>query len=166
MRPLIPNSCDQVLGPRDLRFILHCIFKCDWQFVVTGNSVPWYQNSWGQYGAHLGTIRPRWAQCWPHELCYLGCWPGQTVERTAHTQQASCLYSSSTLSIPLTYCIAAVAITKVEIRVRRSLDRHIYLMWISRDILINQSVFTINSWIHVAFNDGVVKHTVVKHLII
>ena len=30
---------------------------------------PWWQGSWDQHGAHLGT---RWAPCWPHELCYLG----------------------------------------------------------------------------------------------
>ena len=28
--------------------------------------------SWGQNGAHLGPTGPRWAPCWPHELCYLG----------------------------------------------------------------------------------------------
>ena len=26
--------------------------------------------SWGQHGAHLGPVGPRWAPCWPHELCY------------------------------------------------------------------------------------------------
>ena len=26
----------------------------------------------GQYGAHLGPTGPRWAPCWPHELCYMG----------------------------------------------------------------------------------------------
>ena len=25
------------------------------------------------HGAHLGPTGPRWAQCWPHEPCYLGC---------------------------------------------------------------------------------------------
>ena len=25
--------------------------------------------SWGQHGAHLGPVGPRWAQCWSHELC-------------------------------------------------------------------------------------------------
>ena len=29
-------------------------------------------SSWGQHGAHLGPTGPRWAPCWPHELCYLG----------------------------------------------------------------------------------------------
>ena len=33
---------------------------------------PWWQGSWGQHGAHLGPTGPRWAPCWPHELCYLG----------------------------------------------------------------------------------------------
>ena len=32
----------------------------------------WMQGSWGQHGAHLGPTGPRWAPCWPHELCYLG----------------------------------------------------------------------------------------------
>ena len=32
----------------------------------------WWQGSWGQHGAHLGPTGPRWAPCWPHELCYLG----------------------------------------------------------------------------------------------
>ena len=28
------------------------------------------------HGAHLGPTGPRWAPCWPHELCYLGhCHP-------------------------------------------------------------------------------------------
>ena len=33
---------------------------------------PCQQSSWGQHGAHLGLTGPRWAPCWPHELCYLG----------------------------------------------------------------------------------------------
>ena len=26
----------------------------------------------GQHGVHLGPVGPRWAPCWPHELCYQG----------------------------------------------------------------------------------------------
>ena len=37
-------------------------------------SHPWEQGSWGQHGANLGPTGPRWAPCWPHELCYLGCY--------------------------------------------------------------------------------------------
>ena len=33
---------------------------------------PWQQGLWGQHGAHLGPTGPRWAPCWPHEICYLG----------------------------------------------------------------------------------------------
>ena len=29
------------------------------------------QCSWDQHGAHLGPTGPRWAQCWPHELCFV-----------------------------------------------------------------------------------------------
>ena len=35
------------------------------------------QGSWGQHGAHLGPTGPRWAPCWPHKLCYLGCFMRQ-----------------------------------------------------------------------------------------
>ena len=27
----------------------------------------------GPTWAHLGPVGPRWAPCWPHELCYQGC---------------------------------------------------------------------------------------------
>ena len=30
------------------------------------------QGSWGQHGAHLGPVGPRWAPCRPHEPCCLG----------------------------------------------------------------------------------------------
>ena len=29
-------------------------------------------NSWGQHGAHLGPVGPKWAPCWPHEPSYQG----------------------------------------------------------------------------------------------
>ena len=32
----------------------------------------WVLCSWGQLGAHLGPIGPRWTPCWPHEPCYQG----------------------------------------------------------------------------------------------
>ena len=28
--------------------------------------------AWGQHGAHLGPVGPRWTPCWPHEPCYQG----------------------------------------------------------------------------------------------
>ena len=31
------------------------------------------ESSWGQHGAHLGPVGPRWAPCWPHKPCYQGC---------------------------------------------------------------------------------------------
>ena len=31
-------------------------------------------NSVAQHGAQLGLTGPRWAPCWPHELCYLECY--------------------------------------------------------------------------------------------
>ena len=32
--------------------------------------VPRLQSLWGQHGAHLDPVGPRWAPCWPHEPCY------------------------------------------------------------------------------------------------
>ena len=32
----------------------------------------WFPDS-KVYGAHMGPTGPRWAPCWPHEPCYLGC---------------------------------------------------------------------------------------------
>ena len=31
-----------------------------------------HESSWGQHGAHLGPVGPRWAPHWPHEPCYQG----------------------------------------------------------------------------------------------
>ena len=45
---------------------------------------PRQQSSWGQHGAHLGPVSPRWAPCWPHEPCYQGCWHGKFFGITAH----------------------------------------------------------------------------------
>ena len=41
-------------------------------YTIHGHKHPWQQGSWGQHGAHLRPTGPRWAPCWPHELCYLG----------------------------------------------------------------------------------------------
>ena len=35
-------------------------------------SLPWWQGSWGQHGAHLGPFGPRLAPYMPLESCYLG----------------------------------------------------------------------------------------------
>ena len=37
---------------------------------------PRKQSSWGQHGAHLGPVGPRWAPCWPHEPCSQGIFTG------------------------------------------------------------------------------------------
>ena len=36
-------------------------------------------SSWGQHGAHLGPVGPRWAPCWPHEPCYHGIYVEMAV---------------------------------------------------------------------------------------
>ena len=37
---------------------------------LTKKMHPRKQSSWGQHGAQLGPVGPRWAPCWPHEPCY------------------------------------------------------------------------------------------------
>ena len=46
-------------------------YACIW-YTLFGWKRPWQQGLWGQHGAHMGPTGPRWAQCWPHEPCYLG----------------------------------------------------------------------------------------------
>ena len=33
----------------------------------------------GANTAHLGPTGPRWAPCWPHKVCYLGCFWRQSI---------------------------------------------------------------------------------------
>ena len=39
---------------------------------MLNSSLPRSQSSWGQHGAHLGPVGPKWTPCWPHEPCYQG----------------------------------------------------------------------------------------------
>ena len=40
--------------------------------IMSQKYIPCKQGTWGQHGAHLAPVGPRWAPCWSHELCYLG----------------------------------------------------------------------------------------------
>ena len=51
------------------------IFRENWAITMVVDALAPVQGSWGQHGAHLGPTGPRWAPCWPHELCYLGRMP-------------------------------------------------------------------------------------------
>ena len=42
-------------------------------------SIPREQGSWGQHGAHLGPVSPRWAPYWPREPCYQGLQPSSII---------------------------------------------------------------------------------------
>ena len=37
-----------------------------------GRSITHIPSSWGQHGAHLGPVGPRWSPCWPHKPCCHG----------------------------------------------------------------------------------------------
>ena len=56
---------------------------------------PWQQGSWDQYGAHLGPTGPRWAPCWPHELCYLGGYQDSSPSTGCQTTCGHIRYSRS-----------------------------------------------------------------------
>ena len=52
-----------------------CILQtgpCDQRPKISSEYQPREQGSWGQHGAHLGPVGPRWAPCWPYEPCYQG----------------------------------------------------------------------------------------------
>ena len=53
----------------------------NWQPNNVSGSLPREQSSWGQRGAHLGPVGPRWAQCWPHKPCYQGLQLSDNVMR-------------------------------------------------------------------------------------
>ena len=64
-------------------------------------TVPWWQCSWDQHGAHLGPTGARWAPCWPHEHCYLGISKTDTIHKshndlvpypTIHHSEQTCAY--------------------------------------------------------------------------
>ena len=40
--------------------------------------------AWGQHGAHLGPVGPRWAPCRPHAPCYLGSSTSGTPKSQKH----------------------------------------------------------------------------------
>ena len=46
--------------------------KFNLQSYSTSCRSPREQSSWGQHGAHLGPVGPRWAPFWPHEPYYQG----------------------------------------------------------------------------------------------
>ena len=54
--------------------------KITWNSFVCAFTNGWPDNgahtqiasSWGQHGAHLGPVGPRWPPCWPHKPCYKG----------------------------------------------------------------------------------------------
>ena len=60
--------------------------------------------SMGQHGAHLGPTGPRWAPCWPHELCYLGIYAeGQKLtlnQWSVSVVHPSCHQAGTTCQLP------------------------------------------------------------------
>ena len=63
----------------------------------TGNCQgrPREQRSWGQYGAHLGPLGPRWAPCWPHEPCYQGMHGNAAALISAEGHKVGCTGQST-----------------------------------------------------------------------
>ena len=70
---------------RYISFVHKILIVITW-VVMSGTFINGLHNGWCDHrpythgipdskvhGAHLGPTEPRWAPCWPHELCYLGC---------------------------------------------------------------------------------------------
>ena len=93
-------------------------FKCQWSlflWVLLTMVFPWVQltmiQHWfsndmssnsslitrfmGQTWGNLGPTGPRWAPCWPHEPCYLGCQPSHVPKMTQLTHWAGSLPTCS-----------------------------------------------------------------------
>ena len=61
------------------------------------------QSSWGQHGAHLGPVGPRWAPCWPHEPCYQGCFddPERRGDKNVKWILSTCLSKWMDVNFPV-----------------------------------------------------------------
>ena len=53
--------------------------------ILSNNYYPRYQDSWGQHGAHLCPVGPRWTPFWPHESWYQG--QSYFIRDTSHGHQ-------------------------------------------------------------------------------
>ena len=105
--PLL-NSCQ--LNPRE-----HTLVKFQWKYNhfllqnafenVICKITTISQWSWGQHGAHLGPVGPRWAPCKPHEPCYQGlqCVKAVLLLRiqSAHVDKTNMYTANGRLKHPL-----------------------------------------------------------------
>ena len=69
------KQCSQLSWPSYMTFYHSFILKCNLLMSFHCQSThkrPRWQSSWGQHGAHLGPVGPRWAPCWSHKPCYQG----------------------------------------------------------------------------------------------
>ena len=80
-------------------------------FLLLWLAHPRSQNSWGQHGAHLGPVGPRWAPCWPHEPCYQGCYSSYLQQMNEITSQTNSP-TGSRANLSITHCYSKVAISK------------------------------------------------------
>ena len=55
------------------------------QYFDKHKCLPWLQGSYGQHGAHLGPVVPRWVPCRPHDPCYLGMCTWFSLTLALHT---------------------------------------------------------------------------------
>ena len=68
--------------------------------------------SWGQHGAHLGPVGPRWAPCLPHEPCYQGLHLVQEDPTMLHILRQLLLYKTGKqlcISCVITVSLSCVA---------------------------------------------------------
>ena len=148
---------------------VHCYF-----FSIIMESLQWPNNYPDSkvHGAHLGPTGPRWAPCWPHELCYLGMLLNYGVFTMAVTWTLWCLkslasqwticsgwpqrnYQSST---SLALCEGNPLVTSGFPSQRASNAERISVPWSYHVISLLHQTFDIYSYVHLTcFPLG--KHT-------
>ena len=62
-------------------------------------------SSWGQHGAHLGPVGPRWAPGWPQEPCYQGIFRENRYNRTALYVWSLCVTVISWHLVSMSSCM-------------------------------------------------------------
>ena len=70
---------------------------------------------WGQQGAHLGPVSPRWAPYWPHEPCYQGCYNLRDEKVWASSDKAS--------------VVGATALQAMLLQIQRPLLHDVVIKW-------------------------------------
>ena len=104
---------------------------------------PRWQSSWGQQGAHLGPVGPRWAPCWSHEPCYQGCeLPDMEMSKISLCNANVCISSSSASS----FSSSSLTENVLSYWKVRSLYRYIHRLFVCSSTTFHALIFFVLFW--------------------